>query len=560
MTFHFAWVDADQTTFEADFQREDEQILRFEIDHQEGDFATLRLEVKNPRIGLLNMTRKRWAWFAVDATPLFFGRLVGAPEAINEDVMTMSLMARPSNYQAAKDALAATMRQVEYFDPMFIEQERRLEADTVLESRPRVWCIDRVTHALTASHILAGEEGTLDFGGDMFADSVQCSFSGAPQRKIVIEARVQWQQYGFGSITIPFSGIRSYTGDGLLADWPTTGARIGGGWTVTASEAKDAYSKLNNVTIEDNKDTAYRLYKWKISGSIEATYEANRDYSEIGTFTMSSILQEIANEAGDEEPMTMSVSGNADEPVDAEGALPIGDLRRRAYFATDRGARSIAYLANIAASRLMSSARCVEVSFDLPFSHAPGLSLRHSGRIEDARLPGGEATGKITAYSIRGDGDTGEFGCSVTLGCTPGHGVGVPTADGTPSYVIDGFADGYQTITGATTTIITDPVTGDPAMTITNFDGMTVDDDGLNLFSMTLANCLLEKTITNDAGDQSDCIRPNPTDTYNALTAKATRIGVRLVPVNGGPFETSFDITCSDLALPKTIDLEAASS
>ena len=53
--------------------------------------------------------------------PLFFGRLIGLPEEMNEEVVTLSFIAKPLNYQAAKAAVADTMRQSQYFDPLFIE-------------------------------------------------------------------------------------------------------------------------------------------------------------------------------------------------------------------------------------------------------------------------------------------------------------------------------------------------------------------------------------------------------------------------------------------------------
>ena len=39
-----------------------------------------------------------------------------------------------------------------------------------------------------------------------------------------------------------------------------------------------------------------------------------------------------------------------------------------------------------------------------------------------------------------------------------------------------------------------------------------------------------------------------------------TRISVRYCPVKGGPFRTEYQIDCSALIVPKTIDLEAPSS
>ncbi len=563
MAFHFVWVDAAQTSFSSAFAREDEQVLSFELAQEEGDFASLRLEVRNPRVGLLSINRKRWGWLSVSEgsviTPLFFGRLIGLPEEMNEDVVTLSFIAKPLNYQVAKAAVADTMRQPAFFDPLFIEQERRVDPDTVLEARPKVWHIDRVTHAVTASHVLIGEDGSLAFGDDVYADSVRCGYSGAPQRKVVIEAQVRWTQYGYGTIPLSFSGIRTYTGDGLLSAWPKKGQRIGGGWTVADAFAKDAWSKLNTETINDRDGvTKYILYKWTISGYLDATYEAERSYTEVATFTLQSGLQEIVTEAGDEEVIALSVSGDADEPVDAGDAMPIGDLRRRAYFTTERGHMSVAYLANIAAARLLASARCVEISFEVPFSHAAALSLRKSGSIVDPRLPGGGATGKIKSYAIFADGSSGDSGCRVTIGCTPGYGGSLVLDPGTPAYAAD-YVDGYQVYVGATQVLVTDGA-GDAALTIANFDGIVPNDDGLDLFSMTPATTILSTVITNPASVQKHYVYGNSQDTNAALTKYPTKIAVRYRPVKGGPFRTDYEIDCSALIVPKTIDLEAPSA
>ena len=562
MAFHFAWVDAGQTVFSSAFAREDEQVLSFELAQEEGDFASLRLEVRNPRVGLLSINRKRWGWLSVSegATlmPLFFGRLIGLPEEMNEDVVTLSFIAKPLNYQVAKASVADTMRQSQYFDPLFIEHERRLEPDTVLEARPMVWHIDRVTHAVTASHVLTGEDGTLAFGDDVYADSVRCGYSGAPQRKVVIEAQVRWTQYGYGTVPLSLAGVRTYTGDGLLSAWPKKGQRIGGGWTVAQAFAKDAWSKLNTETINDRDGvTKYILYKWTISGNLDATYEAERSYTEVATFTLQSGLQEIVTEAGDEEVISLSVSGDADEPVDAGDAMPIGDLRRRAYFTTERGHASVAYLANIAAARLLASARCVEISFEVPLSHAASLSLRKSGSILDPRLPGGGATGKIKSYTIFANGSSGETGCRVTLGCTPGYGGSLILDPGTPGYVT-GYVDSYQVYLGATQVLLTNGA-GDAALTISNFDGIVPNDDGLDLFNMTPATTILSTTITNPASVQKHYVYSNSQDTNAALTKYPTRIAVNYRPVKGGPFRTHYEIDCSALVVPKTIDLEATS-
>jgi len=564
MIFHFAWVDPGQTSFSPAFAREDEQVLSFDLSQEEGDFAALRLEVRNPRVGLLSIGRKRWAWLSFregsTVTPLFFGRLIGLPEEMSEEVVTLSFIAKPLNFQAVKAAVAETLRESRYFDPLFIAQERLAEPDTVLEARPLVWHIDRMTHEVTASHVLTGEDGMLAFGDDVSAGRVRCSYSGAPQRKVVIAAEVRWTQYGYGTVPLNFPSIRSYTGDGLLSAWPKKGQRIGGGWTVADAFAKDAWSQLNTETINDRDGvTRYILYNWTISGNLDASYEAERSYREVATFTLQSDLQEIVTEAGDEEVIALSVSGDADAAVDPGGALPIGDLRRRAYFTTERGQQSVAYLANIAAARLLASARCVEIAFEVPFPHAATLSLRKSASILDPRLPGGGAAGKIKAYAIFADGSSGETGCRVTLGCTPGRGGTLVTDPGTPTYCDADYVDGYQVYSGAAQVLVTDGA-GEAALSITAYDGIVPNDDGLDLFAMTPATTILSTTITNPASVQKDYIHASSQDTNAALTKYPTRIAVRYRPVKGGPFRTDYEIACSTLVVPKTIDLEAASA
>ncbi len=70
LPFTFAWVDAGETTFEfSTMARVDEEILSIDLKHEEGQIPTLEIEIKNPRIGLLNPSRKQWAWLAYQPPP-----------------------------------------------------------------------------------------------------------------------------------------------------------------------------------------------------------------------------------------------------------------------------------------------------------------------------------------------------------------------------------------------------------------------------------------------------------------------------------------------------------
>jgi hypothetical protein len=200
--FYFAWVDPTETTFGIAHHREDEKVVEMHVEHAEGDFAVMTIVIKNPRIGLLAPARKTWAWLAQGTTPLFFGRLVGIPDSIDKEGVTLQFIARPRDYAALKEALAATMRALPRFDPVFLTPEAQIDPDSVLEARPQQWHIDRVTHAVTASHILNGEDGLEEFFEDEVPyDSVQIGINSVPARTLLVSGDVSWKQAGTPTAT-----------------------------------------------------------------------------------------------------------------------------------------------------------------------------------------------------------------------------------------------------------------------------------------------------------------------------------------------------------------------
>ena len=133
----------------------------------EGEFANLTVEIRNPRIGLLSPGRKRWAWLSwnngSEVIPLFFGRLVGVPGNLQQEIVTLQFTARPADYDARKQSLAETLKVAPYYDPVWIAADKRDDPDVVLEARSQIWHIDRVSHAVTVSDLLVGEDGLLEF-------------------------------------------------------------------------------------------------------------------------------------------------------------------------------------------------------------------------------------------------------------------------------------------------------------------------------------------------------------------------------------------------------------
>jgi hypothetical protein len=176
--YYYAWIDEPDpaalragTAFDPGVHNVmDEYIFSFRRILNEGDKPRLQLVIRNPHIGLLNASRKQWAWFAREIngviTPLFCGRLVAAPKQINKELMTVDLVAWPLDYNAQRQKLAETIKASGPYSAVFIETSKRDDPDALLEAISGRYHIDPVTHVVSISDILNGEDGNVDVTAD----------------------------------------------------------------------------------------------------------------------------------------------------------------------------------------------------------------------------------------------------------------------------------------------------------------------------------------------------------------------------------------------------------
>lgn len=619
MTFYFAWVD-EGTAFNAVTHAvNDLRSYEIEIDQSEGDFAGLRLEIKNPKVGILAPGRKQWAWLSWNnsgtVVPLFYGRVIGAPEQIQNEVIRLEFVARPVDMEEQKVALAATLRVRPFWDPAWVDEDKRLDADTVLEARTQQWHFDRITHDVTVSDILVGEDGTLSFSASQhYKDDFDVSYGQAPVRRVRVEATAVWSQFGAGIVNLNaplkqaffnagathYGLAASFSGDGLQGDWPKAAASFGGGWSVHTSTLtrvdgirfETRYQSHNFAVYEKNaagiitKVTPsvawYPL--WEFDFFLDVQYSATRQYIELVTFDLEADVQSIIAEPGDEEVITLKPK-SADLSLPIGGTLypapfepgfvapvggvwygsgyavgsdiPIGDIGRRAYFPTDRGYESLDYLVMLARAHLLMRARAVEVSFRINWLRGLDITLRKSVTIFDPRLPGGQASGKVIAYSMFVNGDSGDLHCDVTLGCSIGRGELVEARAGDPVYAAAGYmAPGYQQYDDRDN----DPLDGEVVYALPN---VPPNDDGLDFTHAGSGDLILNVAVTGGPSAQRVAIQalpsPDPENLYQkVLSITYTHCIVQMRPVEGGPFNTPYDMYVSQLTAPKTIDLEAA--
>jgi hypothetical protein len=584
--FWFAWV-AEGTAFDAETHAvEDENVFAFELAHAEGEAPTLAVDVVNPRVGLLNASREQWCWFSHGegsaVEPLFYGRLVGIPQELQNEVVRLEFRAVPVDYEAQKAALAETLKVDPYWDPIWIAEEARLDPDSVLESRTQLWHVDRITHVVTLSDIITGEAATVDFGSDYFYDSLTVSYTSPPGKVCTVRATATWLQQAVGSVDItdefpPY--IESFSGQGLIDDWPKAGASIGGGWTFESSDWRPYYTfsitadpfDLDFARQFDTKvgDIVYWAPGRIVPHNMVVAYEAKREFAETLVISLQADVQALLTDAGEDEVLTVDVSAEVDQPIDPEEAsgagplMPIRDLKSRRYFQTERGRKSVDYLVCLARAQLVHRARAVEIGFEVPFENGVDLSCRHMATITDDRIPGGTVTAKIKAYSLSLNGDTGDAICRVTLGAAIGKGGTVAEVAGTPAYVDAGYVNtGYQFYDGLTTAVVPDTVT------VEDFSDLPINDDGVDWSAIDPASVIEAITIYNDATEQLDLLNAEldgglASDSWEIariFLEAYTEVELDLVSAQGGPFETELPVTTSLLKIPKQLDLEAAAA
>lgn len=701
MAYHFAWVDKTDSSWSSTFARDDENVFSYVLEHTEGEFATLTVEIKNPRVGLLAGSRKRWCWLSRDvlgtAVPMFFGRVIGFPDDMVQEVITLQFVAKPVDYSTRRAAMAETLKVAPYWDPVFFDEEQLQDPNIVLNSRPALWHIDPVTHVVTISDVCVGEDGIIEIDIDEgMRDSVNMTFTTPPAKRVNIFAQGAWDQMGVGSIELgnyinngwngpPIPGvvnsraIVTYNSD-LITKWPESGKNVGGGWSVGVSYLEPVrFYKYGRVVFNDSgivKSTienvgnpgvgslpiapadlntylepvaktgrtvtpdliymdgytyfddplprdvtkpgpfryAMNVYHPNPEGDfannpgmsdgslgtqavindlqlpvyvfrarLQMVFDVTRRRKENLNTYLEADCQEIVTEDDDDSYVDLDfdlVSLNL--PVDGPDLYPVRDIRQNGYFNTARGQQSIEYMLMCARAVLLSRARCANVAVDITVSKAllDGVSLRKNAKLTDARIPGGEAVGKISRYRMSLNGDTGQEICSVLFGCMVGKGNSIIPADGDPTYVEEGYVEkGYQRYEGLTV----GPISGD--LTYEDLTGTAPsNDDGISFDDMKLSQCVDLLSTGPSWADQWQAM----IDGYNYAINRSDFVwqdggfsgssaGTPLSPGDmfqyyneacpfevhvimkdlTGEFESDYTVNTSKLMVPHGIDLEA---
>lgn len=254
-------VDEAETTFGSEHLRMDEYVFSARRVLSEGEKPKLELVIENPRVGLLSTLRKKYCWFSWDSNwggtpnviPLFFGRIVGIPTGLQDDVITVTFIAWPSDYRIQLQRLAETLKVAPFYDPVFTDVSHRDDPMSIFESYSKMTCIDPVTNVVTASDILDAEDGNVDFTeDDHFYDGMSVSPGAVPKTAIYVDATVSWNQTARGYLNMGSNQFIGFSADGILNEWPKPLSSIAPGLSVFSSSAEDLYGVDKAVTLTDS--------------------------------------------------------------------------------------------------------------------------------------------------------------------------------------------------------------------------------------------------------------------------------------------------------------------
>ena len=308
--FYFAWVDPDETTFNSSHYRMDEYIFSAKRTIAEGEKPLLEIEIQNPHVGILSSGRKYWAWFSwFDGTsivPLFFGRVVGSPVQIFEEVITVQLVAWPIDYKQRVQLVAETLKVRPFYDQVFIDVGQRDDPDTILEATAKVWDVNPVTQAVTANDIITGSDGNLDFtGDDHFYDSMEMTIGQPPATAILMDASVNWTQTARGTVYIGNYNLGSLSG-AIISDWPKPLAQIGAGWSVYSSDAYDT-GGIESATTFTNSGSWTNTEKTHEDGDC---LSLNYSYTSPAGPVAASMLISFQQQIGMQDPFAVDENGD----------------------------------------------------------------------------------------------------------------------------------------------------------------------------------------------------------------------------------------------------------
>ncbi|MGL5719542.1 MAG: hypothetical protein ACRCYP_01925 [Alphaproteobacteria bacterium] len=220
---------------------------------------------------------------------------------------------------------------------------------------------------------------------------------------------------------------------------------------------------------------------------------------------------------------------------EAKKPLPtaLGFPGRGSFFLTDRGYQAFEHALERAKTYLAYQARCLEVSFSGTWTQLHPLTLDHTVFLDDPRLPGGKLHGKVIAYRMVAEGETGSQHVEVTLGVNTGAGEEPESLKDpedelsySPGYSHAGYhVSSPQQLQRSPTGIFYE-----------RYDQQKPEDPFATLAYQNLSFFIQQLQLKNSAHEQEDFLKTVETTGHvdkSSLKEKATELQLKFAPLKG---------------------------
>lgn len=254
--FYFALTTPDDKTFDPTRHNQwDLQIFEFQRTLEEGQIPKLELVIQNPLRGLLDPAFNVWGWFSYHDVvhdvwyPLFWGRLVGQPKELIGMKLTVEMIGMPLDYYFQKARVASSLKVDPFYDPVCLKVNERTNPDAIIEAYSKVYHVDHLTGVVSVSDILTGEDGNVNFTANQaFYDFLTQTVEQPPLTAVLMQMDTSWKQTWRGFVQMPDFACLTFSGDGMISEWPKPLTSLGGGYSVFDSACWDYFS-VNRVQV-----------------------------------------------------------------------------------------------------------------------------------------------------------------------------------------------------------------------------------------------------------------------------------------------------------------------
>jgi hypothetical protein len=186
--------------------------------------------------------------------------------------------------------VADTLRELPWWDKIFIDRNSWTDDDLVLETRAANWHTDPVTHEVSITHMLIGEDGVEEFTADELLPEGTDIDVGTQIHAVQRKAEMPWTQQGVGSVDLTeyirsswpnedggyYPAITSFTMN--EQSWPKPGASMKDGWVVASATAIPVY----DLTVKSHSVSAKARVVWEVSGQ-QTTVDVSKNDQYVGT-------------------------------------------------------------------------------------------------------------------------------------------------------------------------------------------------------------------------------------------------------------------------------------